>query len=288
MNKFVLHFFKEKSRSFDYERILSFFEDVAEAELSPIDENSSEVRILYRHPILKSQADFIITKKSTVADIYKLDPNYLDVNFRVEIPLLTPFYSVAKIIKIIEQLTKEFNFAIYHDMFEDVLQFKYEVVEKVFDLAKRSYKEKHGYQLTDYYFYAENKLNDCLKYIDEQYELHRYYKELDVYVPNYFVTVDEQAKVHFTIEWKENTLTLFPPHIDYIYYRSGFENKILPYDEVMAKIEKYTQGVPGFLQNTKVLEAKTSKKAFRLLKKSKFTVITKSLVRIDLDQVIDV
>lgn len=288
MSKFVLHFFKEKSRSFDYERILSFFDEIAESELAPVDENSSEVRILYRHPILKSKADFVITKKSTVTDIYKLDPHYLDVNFRIEIPLLTPYYSVAKIIRIIEKLCKEFNFAIYHDLFEDVLQFKYEVVEKVFDIVKRTYKEKHGYQLTDYYYYPENRLNDCLKYIDEQYELHRYYKELDIYVPNYFVTVDEQDRVHFTIEWKENTLTLFPPHIDYVYYRSGFDNKILPYDEVMAKIEKFTQAVPGFLQNTKVIESKNSKKVFKILKKSKFTAITTSLIRIDLEQVIDV
>ncbi|HBT59481.1 MAG TPA: hypothetical protein DEA45_01500, partial [Acholeplasmataceae bacterium] len=86
MSMFVLHFFKEKSRSFDYERILSFFDEIAESELAPVDENSSEVRILYRHPILKSKADFVITKKSTVTDIYKLDPHYLDVNFRIEIP----------------------------------------------------------------------------------------------------------------------------------------------------------------------------------------------------------
>ena len=79
MSVFVLHFFKEKSRSFDYERLLSFFDEVSEAKMADVSEASSEVRIEYRHPVLKTKADFIISRKSTVADIYKLDPQFLDV-----------------------------------------------------------------------------------------------------------------------------------------------------------------------------------------------------------------
>ncbi|MDY0346511.1 MAG: hypothetical protein RBQ70_02465 [Acholeplasma sp.] len=288
MSVFLLHFFKEKSRSFDYERLLSFFDEVSEAKMADVSETSSEVRIEYRHPVLRTKADFIISRKSTVHDIYKLDPQYLDVNFRLEMPLMTPFYSAKKVFDIVDKLCKEFNFAVYHNLFEDVLKFKMEVVEKVFDIDRKKYREKYGYQLTNYYYYPDHKLNDCLKYVDEQYDLHRYYKELDVYVPNYFVVVDDQDKVHFTVEWRENTLTLFPPHIDYIYYRVGLENKILPYDEVMAKIEKMTVSVPGFLQNTKVIEHKALKKVMKILKKSKFTPINQSLVHIEIDQVMDI
>ena len=288
MSVFLLHFFKEKSRSFDYERLLSFFDEVSEAKMADVSETSSEVRIEYRHPVLRTKADFIISRKSTVHDIYKLDPQYLDVNFRLEMPLMTPFYSAKKVFDIVDKLCKEFNFAVYHNLFEDVLKFKMEVVEKVFDIDRKKYREKYGYQLTNYYYYPDHKLNDCLKYVDEQYDLHRYYKELDVYVPNYFVVVDDQDKVHFTVEWRENTLTLFPPHIDYIYYRVGLENKILPYDEVMAKIEKMTVSVPGFLQNTKVIEHKALKKVMKILKKSKFTLINQSLVHIEIDQVMDI
>lgn len=288
MSVFVLHFFKEKSRSFDYERLLSFFDEVSEAKMADVSEASSEVRIEYRHPVLKTKADFIISRKSTVADIYKLDPQFLDVNFRLEMPLMTPFFSAKKVFDIVDRLCKEFGFAMYHSLFEDVLRFKMEVVEKVFDIDKKKYREKYGYQLTNLYYYPDHKLDDCLKYVDEQYDLHRYYKELDVYVPNYYVVVDEQDKVHFCIEWRENTLTLFPPHIDYIYYRQGLENKILPYDEVMAKIEKMTVSVPGFLQNTKVIEHKSLKKVMRVLKKTKFTPITATLVHIEIDQVLDI
>ena len=288
MNLFVLHFFKEKSRAFDYERILSFFDDIQEASLGEVSESSSEVRMEYRHPILKTKADFVISRKSTVTDIYKLDPQFLDVNFRLEMPLMTPFYGAKKVFNIVEKLCKEFNFAIYHDMFEDVLPFKMEVVEKVFDIVRKAYKDKYGYQLKDYHTFNDQKLNDCLKYVDEQYDLHRYYKELDIYVPNYFVVLDEDQKVHFSVEWRENTVTLFPPHIDYVYFRSGIEQKIMPYHEIMAKIDKMTTGVPGFLQNTKVVEPKHLKKVMKIIKKTKFTPINGALVHIELDQVIDI
>lgn len=288
MNVFVLHFFKEKSRAFDYERILSFFDDVQEAQLGEVSETSSEVRMEYRHPILKTKADFVISRKSTVTDIYKLDPQFLDVNFRLEMPLMTPFYGAKKVFSIVERLCKEFNFSIYHDMFEDVLRFKMEVVEKVFDIVRKAYKDKYGYQLKNYHSFNDQRLNDCLKYVDEQYDLHRYYKELDIYVPNYFVVLDEAEKVHFAIEWRDNTLTLFPPHIDYVYFRTGLEQKVIPYHELMAKIDKMTTGVPGFLQNTKVIEPKHLKKVMKIIKKTKFTPINGALIHIELDQVIDI
>ena len=288
MDVFILHFFKEKTRQFDYERLLSFFNDVPEATIIDTDDASSELRIAYRHPILKSSADFVVSRRSTVQDIYKLDPHFLDVNFRLEVPLLTPTYSSNIIFEITQKLCKEFNFSTYNALYEDVMPFRFEVVSRGFEIAKQNFKEKFSYQLDNYYSYPQIKLNECLKYVNEQYDLHRYYKEQNVYVPNYFVVVDEQNKVHFTMEWAENTRTLFPPHVDFIYYRSGLETSILPYDEVMAKIEKYTTNVPGFIENTKVIEPKQTKKVNKALKKAKFTKVNSTLIRIDLSQVIDI
>ena len=288
MDVFILHFFKEKTRQFDYERLLSFFNDVPEATIIDTDDASSELRIAYRHPILKSSADFVVSRRSTVQDIYKLDPHFLDVNFRLEVPLLTPTYSSNIIFEITQKLCKEFNFSTYNALYEDVMPFRFEVVSRGFEIAKQNFKEKFSYQLDNYYSYPQIKLNECLKYVNEQYDLHRYYKEQNVYVPNYFVVVDEQNKVHFTMEWAENTRTLFPPHVDFIYYRSGLETSILPYDEVMAKIEKYTTNVPGFIENTKVIEPKQTKRVNKALKKAKFTKVNSTLIRIDLNQVIDI
>lgn len=286
MEKFILHFFKERRRDFDYERLLSFFE--AFPEISLDNSHNNEFKILYRHPILNSSADFVISKKSTIRELYKLNPQYLDVNFRLEIPLLTPNFSVKIIFDIVKDLVKEFEFSCYHELFEDVLPFRLEVVMRVFEISKQQFKEKFGYLLEGYYYCPEKKLNECLKYVNEQYDLHRYYKEQDVVVPNYFVSIGKDDKVHFMMEWKEGTRVLFPPHIDFIYYRFGLETKILPYDEVMAKISKFTENVPGFIENTKVISLKRISKVIKIVKKTKFTQVKDPLTRIELDKVIDI
>ncbi|NLN50788.1 MAG: hypothetical protein GX149_04120 [Acholeplasmataceae bacterium] len=287
MNNFILHFFKAKTRQFDYEKLLSFFDEIPETEVEEATEDSTELRILYRNPVLKSEANFVISRKSTVREIHKLDPQYLDVNFRLEVPLRTPNFNAKFIFKIARDLAEEFEFAVFNSLFEDVLNFRMEVVERVFELTKEHYKEKHGYKFENVYFYPEEELNDCLKYVNEQYDLQRYYKEQNVYVPNYYIVVDESKKVYFAIEWEENKRTVFPPHIKYIYYHTGFQTVILPYDEVMAKIEKFTTNVPGFIQNTKVIAKKQHNRVSKAIRRTKFSQVEKTLIRIDLSQIID-
>ena len=154
------------------------------------------------------------------------------------------------------------------------MPFRFEVVSRGFEIAKQNYKDKFSYQLDNYYSFPQTKLNECLKYVNEQYDLHRYYKEQDVYVPNYFVVVDEDEKVHFTMEWAENTRTLFPPHVDYIYYRSGLD-LYFPYDEVMAKRKVYIQCSRVY---TKVIDPKQTKKVNKALKKAKFKGARSTLI----------
>ena len=62
----------------------------------------------------------------------------------------------------------------------------------------------------------------------------------------------------------------------------------LPYDEVMAKISKFTENVPGFIENTKVISLKRISKVIKIVKKTKFTQVKDPLTRIELDKVIDI
>lgn len=288
MSNFILHFFKERNRFVDHERLFSFLENFQEISIRYTEEEASEFKIEYRHDVLEIKADFILSRKSAVRNIHKINPLYLDVNFRVEIPTLTPAFSASIVLDVVDKLCKEFGFLVYNDLFEDALPFRREVIEKVFQINKQKFKDQFSYKMPDYYYYSPSKLTDCLKYVNEQYELHRFYKEQDIYVPHYYIVKDEEDKVHFTIEWTENTKTIFPPHIDYIYYRQGLETTLLPYDEVMAKIEKYTTNVPGFIEHTKVVEPKMLKRITKAIKKAKFTAVKGPLFRIELTQVIDI
>lgn len=288
MKKFKLHFFKEKVRTLDFEKILSFFDDYPEATLLPTKADDLEVKILYHLPIINLKAYFVLSKKSNVAEIYKLSPQYLDVNFRFEISLLTPNFSAKLVFEVVEKLIKTFELFCFNYLLEDVMEYKREVILRSFEIAKQNFKDKHQYELTDYYYFPESKLNDCLKYLYEQYDLYRFYKEQEVIVPNYLIIKDENERIYFAIDWKENTKTVFPPHLSYIFYTFGNEKRILPFEEVMAKLERFTVSVPGFIENTKVIAVKKIKRVHKIVKKIKVTPINYKFKQVLLKQLIDI
>src|SRR5690554_3062382 len=291
MDKYVLHFFKEQTRKFDFEQMLSFFDEIAETkEDENNNEHSKEFKILYNNPILSSKAEFIFSNKSAVRDLHRLNPRFLDVNMRVEIPIITTSYAASFIFEIVKKLTEEFNFYVYNDLFKDIIELRMPTVIRSFELTKENFKEKYNYLLEDIYYCPKDKLNDVLKYVNEQYSLQRYYRDQEIYVPNYHIVVDEDNKIYFAMHWQEGKLTVFPPHLDYVYYNTNNATKttIIPYYELIAKIEKLTTNVPGFLENTKVIEnKKNNRRVIKTLKKAKFTNVEKNLKRINLNQIID-
>lgn len=290
MDKYILHFFQEKTRDFDYERLLSFFDDYAEIKADEDNEDSErEFRLIYENPILFTEASFIISNKSTVKELYKLDPRYFDINFRIEIPVTTSYYSSKFIFEIVEKLVKEFDFYVYNSYFEDVIEFRIKTIERSFELTKENFREKFGYQFVNVYQCSREKLNDIYKYVDEQYDIQRYYRDHEIYVPNYNVLLDDSNNIYFAVQWQEGKLTVFPPHIDYVYYVTANNTKttIIPYAELIAKIERHTTNVPGFLENTKVIELKQGKRVARSLKRAVFTPVEDKFRKIKLNQLID-
>lgn len=273
---FNIHFFKEKSRKIDLDNLVYFFENI---EGMTMETNNSEVRFDYLHPMLNYQASFVITPKSHVPDIHRLNPRFLDLNFRLEMPILTPDYAAKKFFEIVRRVCDQFEFHIYNEMFENVLPYKAEVVHKVFDMLKEAYVQKNPVLLRDYHILPKEKLNSILRYLDDLYELQKYYKELDTYVPRYLFLKDEEKRLFIGIEWKELTLTVFPPYLDYVFYRVGEQIRIVAYEDVLEAIEKHLLDVPGFIKGTKVISKKLNKRIYRIMKKTKFTNVEKTFTK---------
>ncbi|MBU1140900.1 MAG: hypothetical protein KKG64_00090, partial [Firmicutes bacterium] len=126
MAQFNIHFFKEKSRKIDLELLIAFFEEIEGIKVE-MDEKS--VRFNYLHPRLPFEARFLITPKSQVPDIYRLSPKFLDLNFHLEMPILTPDYVAKHLFDLVKKVSERFDFHIYNEMFEDVLPFKMDVLQ---------------------------------------------------------------------------------------------------------------------------------------------------------------
>lgn len=284
MGLFHLHFFKEKSRQIDLEQMIAFFESIEGVEVE-MDEQS--VRFNYVHPRLQHTYVFVITPKSQVPDIYRLSPKFLDLNFHLQMPILTPDYIVKQAFELVKKICDRFGFHIYNELFEDVLPFKMEVLQKVFDVIKDNYISKNPILLSDYHRLPKEKLSNILRYIDDLLELQKYYQELETYVPKYHFLVTDKHHVVTGIEWKEHTLTVFPPHLDYVFYRLNNEIVVIAYEELYALIEKFVVDVPGFIKGTKVLQKKTAHKVYRIMKKYKFAKITTQFKKENIKKLLD-
>jgi hypothetical protein len=284
MAQFNIHFFKEKNRKIDLEQLIVFFENI-EGYTVQMDEAS--VRILYVHPRLNYKVKYLITPKSQVPDIYRLNPKFLDLNFHLEVPILTPNYVAQQIFETAKKIADKFNFAIYNEMFEDVLTFKMDIVLKVFSMLKNAYIEKNPIILNDYYYLNTDRLSSIYRYLDDFQELHKYYQDLDTYVPKYHFLSTDNKKLGLGIEWREHTMTLFPIYTDYIFYHIDHQIKVYDAQDVFEIIDKYLIDVPGFIKGTKVIPKKVCKKVHKLIKKAKLTELDDQFKRAELRFLID-
>ena len=285
MAEFHIHFFKEKSRKIDLEVLIAFFEEIKGF---IVEMDDASVRFLYTHPKLGHKAKFVITPKSQVPDIYRLSPKFLDLNFRLEMPLLTPNYVASGLFELVKKISDRFNFHIYNEMFEDVLPYKIEVVNKVYHMLKKAYVDKNPVILSNYFIIDTKRLNAIYRYLDELYDLQKYYQELDTYVPTYHFLKTDEKKLILGIEFKEHSLTVFPPELDYVFYRSKEDIKVFSAQEVLETLDKLLQDVPGFIKGTKVVPKKQMKKVHKLMKKTKFDLVEHTFEKELLKHLIDV
>lgn len=284
MTSFNIHFFKEKSRQIDIDTLIAFFEDIPGFR---IEMDNQSVRFLYQHPRLGHTSRFLITPKSTVPDIYRLNPRFLDLNFRLEMPLLTPNYVANHLFEIVKKVCQRFDFHIYNEMFEDVLPFKSEVLLKVFEMLKGAYVEKNPVIMSNYFLMETEKLKRLYRYLDDYSELQKYYEELETYVPRYHFLQIENKQLVIGVEWQEQTLTVLPPDTDYIFYRIQDEIRPLSTDAVRDAIDAYLLDVPGFIKGTKVVPKKQLKRVHRILKRRKFPIADHRFEKVELKQLLD-
>jgi len=270
LEKFRLHFFKENTREIDLKETISFFEAIEGFEIESDDKG---LRFIFKDHILKYEARFLILPKSQVRDIYRLNPRFLDINFQLEIDILTPNYFFNKMIEIVKQLTERFNYYVYHETFENVLNFRRDLIVKVFSLLKERYLQLNPKLLNEYHLIKTDKLNNIFRYMEDNLELHKFYEQSNTYVPMYHFLINKENELKLAFEWKQNTLTVLPPNIDYIFVNRGNDMMMIKFDEFFDFANKYLEEVPGFIKNTYVVKEKSLKRINRILRRKKFSKV---------------
>lgn len=281
--KYELYFFRESNKSIDASKIIDFFDSIEGMNIEIIGET---VKIEYQNEATKNQAVFYFTPTLLVPNIYKLNPKYISLKFHMEMPIDLPNYNAEVLFKTVGIMAKTFDIYMYNQMFENVLPFRMELLMSSYTSVKKYYiEEYHDASKEEKYVIPTNKLYDVLRYQQDIKELERYYQDEKINVPKYVYLKDEDEKIYLACEWEEGMPTIFPPHIDIIFYKYDSMMKMIYAKEVLETLEP--NDLPGFIQGTKIVDEKCAKRARRILKKVRFTMVTETFSSITLDKLVD-
>ncbi len=282
---FKFYFLKEGTRVFDRTELLTFFQ--ANPNIS-MDRKGDDRDFIYHHPILDFTAHFILSSKSAIPHLERLNPRYLDVNFRVEFDIILPTYCVELVLDIAEELAKMFKFYIYNESYEDVVAFRKNTIVKTFELWKNAYKNKNEEEISKFSRIDSASLAQIYNYILRKPKLEVLLDKTKINIPNYFFMRTDKSRTAFVcMSWDGTTPFIIPPGIDILYYDDTKYKKYIAMTELVLKGEKYMKIIDGY-SNIKMVDIKSVNKLKKLIMKTKFAPLTVELKEIHIADILDI
>lgn len=281
-----IHFFRDSGlEKLDFLKVFEFFESYPNFKIFYTDE---EVQIDYRDDDFKFAYRYLITKKSRVSQIYKLNPQYLNVNFLLELPVLVPSFLVKEILPLTQKLCKLFDLEIYNDAFQDVQPFNLADVVVLFENMRREAIAQYGMQ--DKLSFEKDKLDEVCRYQRSVASLREYYHnevEVNLVEPIIDKITNEYG---ISVVWNAGVPTVFPPHLSYIYVK---EEQNIPFlvrrKDFMSIMGKYLIEIVNFLPDMYILKPKQAKASRKVLNKlRKVAIIDQNFKSVRLANLIDI
>lgn len=273
----IVHFFRKRDipRIDFYELIDVYFDSL---ENCTITSNDNEVEIKLSLPYFNFEYRFLVTKRSHILSIYKLNSDYININLLCEVPTMLPQYISRLIFKQINEICERFELAIYFDKLEDIHQF--EMFELITALGKERLEYLDNHSEVKKYLLPMNTINEICQYTSMKESLTSSVKE-DVIIPLYNVLAEKNTcNVKLSISWKAGTPCIFPPHLDFIQVveEENFVD-IIPIDVFLKYVEKYmnefdTKNDDVINFRLLCLSEKAAAKARKLVKKMKKSVVS--------------
>ena len=279
-----IHFFRNSSlEKLDYFQVLEFFDNQPNFEIYYADDY---VEILHVDSEFNFQYRFLITKKSRVSKIYKLNPMFTNVNFLLEMPILIPSFIAKEILSTIQKLCRTFELGIYHDAFNDVKQFN--VVEFLDFIEKQRSVYIRDFDIDDKITFDGEKLNIICKFQRSVDSLIDYYHN-EVAVNLCYPIIDKNTNESgICYDWKFGTPIIFAPYVTYINILDDENGKMLVRkDELLAILDRYLTPISNFLPDMFILKQKQAKNCKKELKKIKKIMLDKEYRVLSLCDVVE-
>jgi hypothetical protein len=278
MSFFKIHFFKERSRVIDIDELMQYFEKKQYTN----EMNEKFLRFHYEHPTLHTKFYFTLTPKSTVPDIYRLNPKFLDVNFEISLPILMSSFMLEIALKEILSFSKYFNLSLYHPLFEDVSPYDEGMLLEVFYMFQKAYLNKHPEYAKSFTFISKETLHAMSTYTNDMQALKQYFNDVEIFVPKYqVIRCDDEIIIGFM--WNIDVITVIPPLVNVCFYRLHDNIVMIHMDHLEPIIDKYFAKVPGTIAGTRVLIKKYKKKVMHFMKKLPYKDVCTSAQKISFE-----
>ncbi len=282
--QFKFYFLKEGTRVFDRTELLTYFQANSNVTLEKNGENRDYT---YHHPILDFDAHFILSSKSAIPHLERLNPKYFDVNFRVEFDIKLPTYCVELILDMADEIAKMFKFSVYNESYEDVITFKKNILAKTFDVWKNAYKSKNEEEIASYSRLDSTLLSQIYNYILRKPKLEVLLDRNKIQLSDYFfMRTDKSRSAFVCMAWDGENSFIIPPGIDILYYSDSKVKKYIAMQELSTKANKYFKIIDGY-SNIKIVDDKVVGKLKKIILKSKFAPLTVELKEIKLKDILD-
>lgn len=282
---FTVYYLKEGDRIFDRTDLLTFFQ--ANPNIT-LEQKGTDRHYIYRHPIFQFSAEFILSGKSAVPHLERLNPKYYDVNFRFEFDILLPTYYAELVLDIAEEIAKIFHFCVYNESYEDVVSFRKPMLSKTFEIWKNAYKNKNEDEIAKYSRIDSASLSGVYNFILRKPKLEVLLDKEKVLIPSYFFMRTSKSRTAFIcIKWDGNSSFILPPNVDILYYDDFKTKKYIAMSELLSKAEKLFKTIDAY-GTLKVIDTKASGKLKKLIYKTRFAPLTVELKEIALKEILDI
>ena len=185
-------------------------------------------------------------------------------------------------------LCQKFDFFIYNILFDNVSEFRRELILKSYEKIREVYRTKFPMEYTSLNYVPKDKVNDVFKYLYERKDLETYCHEENLYFPiPHFIKSQNTGHIYCAVDLVDDKLFVFPPRTELVFYRHDNQVKIVYFDELMSVLEKYCHDLPGFIHNTKVLDKAGLKRIKKIMLKTKFSPINETFSNVELETIID-
>lgn len=290
MRSFQIYFFRKnnndgKRQEQVNEEMLNFFQ--YQNYFKMVESDNEKVVYEYAHPRLPYSFVFVLTASSVVPNLHKINPAYIDVRCHAEIDVSVPDYAARHFLGIIHEFSERFSFSATNVFLTDVEEIDLDSYIRIFQALKEYCLENDTMFAAKYYHIAKAKMEAILRYLDEKENLESFYSNADYAVPKYnFLKTDDQ-KIKCAIDWYDGQATIFPPYIDFVYFRTGELIWVYDANELYDVLEDYLEAVPGFIKEARLISKVNIKKAVKALKKSKIEHKLYQFRSADLNELVD-